>query len=211
MTTDLRGPSVTEAYGFAWSELKRSFLELLLIGVVWVLLASIAGYFRGGLTGFAYQVLLLSPVTFGTMWAFLRAARGETPDVGDMFAAFRGDYWQAVLASLLLHFIVAIGTALLVVPGVIAAVRLSWVPYLVIEERLDAISSIRESWERTRGYGWTIFGIWLLAIPILIVGAMLLVVGIIPAILWVYLAHACYYAAISTRERAAREAGIGTT
>ena len=27
------GPSATEAYGFAWAELKRCFLELLLIGV----------------------------------------------------------------------------------------------------------------------------------------------------------------------------------
>ncbi|HZR81189.1 MAG TPA: hypothetical protein VFD92_08835 [Candidatus Binatia bacterium] len=208
MTTDLSGPSVTEVYGFGWSELKRSFLELLLIGVVWLLLSSVSGYLRGGLVGLAYEVLVLGPVTFGGMWAFLRAARGETPDVADLFAAFRIDYWQAVLASVLLHAIIAIGFVLLVVPGVIAAVRLSWVPYIVIDERVDAITAVRESWERTRGHGWTIFGIWLLAIPIVLVGIALLVVGIVPALMWVQLASACYYAAIATRERAARDAGL---
>lgn len=208
MTTDLTGPSVTDAYGFAWSELKRAFLELFLIGVVWLLVAAVSGYLRGRLIGLIYEVLVMGPVSFGGMYAYLRAARGETPDVGDLFAAFRGDYWQAVLASILLHAIVAIGTMLLVVPGIIAAVRLSWAPYLVIDEKQDAVTAIRESWERTRGHGWTIFGIWLLAIPILLVGAILLVVGVIPALMWAHLATACYFAAIATRERAARAVGL---
>jgi uncharacterized membrane protein len=208
MTTGLTGPSVTDAYGFAWSELKRAFLELFLIGVVWLLMGAVSGYLRGRLIGFVYEILVMGPVTFGGMYAYLRAARGETPDVGDLFAAFRGDYWQAVLASILLHAIVAIGTMLLVVPGIIALVRLSWAPYLVLDEKMDAVSAIRESWERTRGHGWTIFGIWLLAIPIVIVGAILLVVGVIPAMIWAHLAAACYFAAIATRERAARAAGL---
>lgn len=208
MTIEMRGPSVTEAYGFGWAELKRAFLELFLIGVVWALLAvAVPGYLKGFL-GLAYQVLVAAPITFGGMWAYLRAARGETPDVGDLFVAFRGDYWQAVLASIVLHAIIAIGTALLVVPGIIAAVRLCWVPYLVIDEKLDALVALRESWERTRGYGWTIFGIWLLAIPIALVGLILLVVGIVPALMWIQLASACFYAAIQTRSRAAREAGF---
>ncbi len=51
MTTDMTGPSVTDAYGFAWSELKRAFLELLLIGIVWALLAVAVPGYLGGLFG----------------------------------------------------------------------------------------------------------------------------------------------------------------
>jgi hypothetical protein len=70
------------------------------------------------------------------------------------------------------------------------------------------VSALRESWERTRGHGWTIFGIWLLGLPILLGGLILAGVGVIPALMWVQLAQACFYAAIQIRERAAREAGL---
>jgi hypothetical protein len=204
----LSGPSASEAYGYAWGELKRCFLELLLLAVVWALLSAPSGWFRESLVGTAYHVLVLGPVGFGGMYAFLRAARGGTPEIGDLFVAFRGDYVQVVLASLLMGVLISIGFVLLVVPGVIVTVRLAWVPYLVTDEHLDAVAAVRASWERTRGHGWTIFGIFLLAIPIVAVGLVLLVVGVIPALMWVQLASAVLYAAVTTRERAARAAGI---
>ena len=194
-------PSATEAYGIAWTELKRCFLELLLVGVVWMLLSAPSGWLGERLLGVAYHLLVLGPVGFGGMYAFLRAARGGTPDVGDLFAAFRGDYWQAVLAGLLISALVGIGMVLLVVPGVIAAVRLAWVPYLVIDERLAAVDAVKASWERTRGHGMTIFAIGLLAIPIVLVGLLLLGVGVILSLMWIQLAAAVLYAAVTTRER----------
>jgi uncharacterized membrane protein len=201
-------PSTTEAYGIAWRELKRCFLELFLLGVVWAVLSAPSGWFQESVLGLAYHVLVLGPVSFGGMYAFLRAARGETPEVGDLFVAFQRNYWQAVLASLMVSALVGVGMVLLVVPGVIALVKLAWVPYLVIDERLDALAAVRESWERTRGHAMTIFGIFLLAIPLMLVGLLLLVVGIIPALVWVQLASAVVFAAVSTRQRLAREAGV---
>jgi len=206
--SDVTGPSATEAYGFAWPEIKRCFLELLLLGIVWLLLSAPSGWFGDDLLGIAYHVLVLGPVGFGGMYAFLRTARGGRPEVGDLFAAFRGDYWQAVLASLLMSALIGIGTALLVVPGIIAAVRLAWVPYLVIDERLDAVAAIRASWERTRGYGMTIFALWLLAIPIVLAGLLLLGVGVILSLMWIQMASAVLFAAVTTRDRVAREAGL---
>lgn len=204
----LSGPSAIEAYGFAWAELKRCFLELLLIGVVWMLLSAPSGWLGDDLLGIAYHVLVLGPVGFGGMYAFLRTARGGTPDVGDLFTAFRGDYWQAVLAGLLMSVLIGLGTALLIVPGVIAAVRLAWVPYLVLDERLGAVDAIKASWERTRGYGMTIFVLWLLAIPIVLLGLLALGVGVILSLMWIQMASAVLYAAVATRDRVAREAAL---
>ena len=206
--TDLAGPSVTEAYGFAWGELRRSFLELLVVVLVWILVAAPSGWFRESTLGIAYHALVLGPVGLGGMWAFLRAARGQKPEVADLFEPFRTNYAQSVIASLLWGALIAIGTVLFLVPGIIAAVRLSWVPYLVVDEKMEAVAAVRESWERTRDHGWTIFGIGMLAIPILLVGLLLLGVGVIPAGMWVQLAAATYYAAITARERAARAAGV---
>lgn len=195
------GPSASEAYAKAWDVLKRCFLELLLLAVVWALLSAPAGWFRDSLLGPAYQVLVLGPAGFGGMYAFLRAVRGGKPEVADVFVAFRDNYVQAVLASLLMGVLISIGFVLLVIPGFIAIVRLAWVPYLVTDEHLDAVAAVRESWERTRGHGWAIFGLFLLAIPILLIGVVLLVVGVIPALMWVQLASAVLYADVTARSR----------
>jgi uncharacterized membrane protein len=202
------GPSATEAYGFAWTELKRCFLDLLLVGIVWLLLCVPSGWFGDEWLGMAYHVLVLVPVGFGGLYAFLKAARGGKPEVGDLFVAFRDVYLQAVLAGVLTSVIIGVATVFLIVPGIIAAVRLAWVPYLVTDERLAAVDAIKESWARTRGYGWTIFAIWLLAIPLALLGLLAFGVGIIVAMMWVQLAAAVLYAAVTTRNRVAREAGV---
>ena len=202
------GPSASEAYAQAWDVLKRCFLELLLLAIVWALLSAPSGWFRESLVGTAYHVLVLGPVGFGGMYAFLRAVRGGTPEIGDLFVAFRGDYVQVVLASLLMGILISIGFVLLVIPGFIAIVRLAWVPYLVTDEHLDAVGAVRESWERTRGHGWTIFGIFLLAIPIVLVGLVLLVVGVIPALMLAQLASAALYADVTARIGTARDATV---
>lgn len=206
--SDAIAPSASDAYWRALDELKRHFLELLLIAVVWLLVSAPSGWFREGMLGTAYHVLVLGPVGFGGMYAFLRAARGQTPTVEDLFAAFRGNYWQAVLAAILMGALIAIGMILLVVPGIVAAVRLAWVPYLVLDERLEAVAAIRASWERTRSHAWTIFTIWLIAIPLLLVGLLLLGVGVIVSLMWIQLAAAVYYATVSGREPTAVAATV---
>jgi uncharacterized membrane protein len=193
------GPSVMDAYRAGWEVLKRFALELLAVSVVWGLLSMPSLYLSENLLGLAYHVLVLGPLSFGGAYAFLRAARGARPQVPDLFAAFRIDYWQAVLANVLVSAIVGIGFVLLVVPGVIATVRLAWVPYLVVEEQKPAVEALRESFERTAGHGWTIFGIGLCAIPLVLVGLLLLVVGLIPALMLLQLAMASYYAAVVSR------------
>lgn len=204
----LSGPSASEAYAQAWDVLKRCFLELLLLAVVWALLSAPSGWFRESLVGTAYHVLVLGPVGFGGMYAFLRAVRGGTPEINDLFVAFRGDYVQVVLASLLMGVLISIGFVLLVIPGFIAIVRLAWVPYLVTDEHLDAVGAVRESWERTRGHGWAIFGVFVLAIPIVLIGLVLLVVGVIPALMWVQLASAALYADVTARIGPSRGAAL---
>jgi uncharacterized membrane protein len=199
--SDGRAPSAFEAYGSAWTELKRRFLELLLVGVVWLLVTMPSGWFRESAVGIVYQVLVLGPLGFGGMYAFLRAARGEIPEVSDLFLPFRRDYAQAVLASILMSALIGLGFVLLVVPGIVAAVRLAWVPYVVVDERTEAVAAIRVSWERTRPYAWTIFAMFLIAIPLALAGALLLGVGVIPAMMWIQLASALLYVTVAPHDR----------
>ena len=202
-------PTVEGAYSHAWEILKTDFWSLLLIGfIAWLLgIAIESGLSRGGggtgLLGSLYHVLIGGPINYGAAYAWLRAVRGEKPEVGDLFVPFQRHWVAAVIANLLVTIIIIVGLVLLIVPGIFLAVRLSFVPFLVVDEGKGPVDALTESFSRTAGYGWTIFGAFLLGVLIIIVGFILLIVGSIPATMLVYLAFASLYAAITARKSTA--------
>jgi hypothetical protein len=99
--------------------------------------------------------------------------------------------------QILLTIVIVIGFLLFIVPGIVMAVRLSFVPFLVVDEGRGPVDALIASWNRTASYGFTIFSTALLGAFIVLVGLVLLVVGSIPATMLVYLAFASLYAAIT--------------
>lgn len=201
---------VGACYGNGWRKMRKYFLELLAIVIIamviglpsgmgsWVERAT-SGAAILGLFGFIYSVLVVWPVGYGVSFAYLKAARSDRLEVKNMFAAF-GNYWNAILANLLVGVIVTIGFFLLIIPGIIFACKLAFTPYLVVDRKMDAIQAVKESWRMTGGYSWKVFLIGLLAIPISIAGFICLIVGIIPAGIWISLALASLYHAVSVSE-----------
>ena len=118
---------------------------------------------------------------------------------------------NAVLANLLVGVIVIIGFALLIVPGIIFACKLAFTPYLVVDRKMAVIEAVKESWRMTGGHSWKVFLIGLLGIPVCIAGLICLGVGVIISIMWITLAFASLYHAVSqTGEASARE-GVPAT
>jgi len=149
-----------------------------------------------GVVLFAYALLIAGPIEYGAASAYLKAARGDKLEIKDMFTVFR-NYWNAVLANLLVDIIVVVGFILLIVPGIVFACKLAFVHYLVVDEKMGAIEAIKGSWRMTNGHAWQVFLIGLLAIPISIAGLICFGVGIIIAVMWVSLAFASLYHAIN--------------
>ena len=85
-------------------------------------------------------------------------------------------------------------------PGIIFACKLAFVPYLVIDQKMDAVQAIKESWRLTNGYATKVFLIGLLSIPIHILGLICCGVGVIPAAMWVELTFASLYYAVVTQQ-----------
>lgn len=70
----------------------------------------------------------------------------------------RRNYLTIVLSYLLVAAIVIMGFILLIVPGIIFAIRLAFVPYLVMDKGLEPVAAVEKSWNMTRDHGWAIFG-----------------------------------------------------
>ena len=67
-----------------------------------------------------------------------------------------------MIANIVVAVIVGLGIIMLIVPGIIFACRLAFVPYLVVDREMDVMDALRVSWDMTRGPGWQIFFIGLL-------------------------------------------------
>lgn len=89
-----------------------------------------------------------------------------------------------VLGAALVHMVLAFAKVLLIfllLPlGMFVYVRLSFVTLLMLEEDLDPIDAIKQSWAMTRGFFWPLFGIVLIN-GTLQFALMPTVVGLIPA------------------------------
>jgi uncharacterized membrane protein len=128
--------------------------------------------------------------------------RDERPNVGDLFLGFKKSYLNIVLANLLVFAICGIGFLLFIVPGIIFACRLAFVPYLVMDKGLDPVAAIEKSWFMTRGHGWRIFGMYLLSIFLVAAGFMLLFFPGLAALMWSGAAFASLYHAVDLEDQA---------
>jgi uncharacterized membrane protein len=140
----------------------------------------------------AFMFLVVKPMQFGISFLNLKAARGEKIEIKEMFSPFK-DFWNVVLAGFLTSLIVGFGSLFLIVPGIILACKLIFVPYIVMDKKMKATEAIKESWEMTNGHAWTIFGMAILAFPIIIAGYICLFVGVFISIMWLYISFATMY------------------
>ncbi len=201
-------PVVSDVYGHGWEILKKYFPELLLVFFVQMLLSIPMGFtsmffnieyigtFTTGLFNFIYGVLVLMPVGYGTSWVFLKAVRGEDFRVQDIFFAYQS-FWNILLANILVGLIVGAGILMLIVPGIIFACKLAFVPYLVMDEKMEAVDAVRKSWNMTRGHTGTIFLMGVVAFFVGLGGLICFIIGIIPAVIWISLAFATIYMSVS--------------
>ncbi|PLX11257.1 MAG: hypothetical protein C0597_15370 [Marinilabiliales bacterium] len=205
-------PTAGESYSLGWRRMFEYFLYAFLVIVFLGVISAPVGWTYEiehihfpmmfnffSIFTIAYFFFLVAPLKYGAKKVLLRIIRKETIDLNELFYGFK-DYINIVLANLLLSAIIGIGMVFLIVPGIIFACRLAFVPYLVVDKKLDAVKAVEESWKLTRGHGWTIFLMALMIIPISIAGLLMLGVGVIFAIIWVNLAFTAIYVVIMAKK-----------
>lgn len=205
-------------YGYAWNKIWKYFLELLLVAIVSFLLIlptigldkdnsylftensirvdlfiiSFEGYGAYLLLAIAYMLLFQWPLEYGISYVHLKAVRDEKIKVQNMFESFN-NYWNAVFANLLVAVIIGFGILMLVIPGIIFACKLAFVPYLIVDQKMEAVEAVKASWEMTKGYGFVIFFTGFFAIFLFIFGMIALIVGAVIALIWIRLTSASIY------------------
>lgn len=216
-------PEVGSCYGHAWHTMWKKFVDLFLIilasfalsipawglsyykDIPWPIHIIISGF------SFIYAVFFYWPLEYGISYAFLRAARGEAVRVSDMFEVFK-NYLNALLANIIVGLVIIIGLCFCIVPGIILACKLAFVPYLIVDRKMEVTDAIRDSWNMTTGHAVTVFLIGFLAVPIFIAGFIVCCVGMVVSSIWVKLAFAyIYFAVARTMMPPADQSGMPAT
>lgn len=146
-----------------------------------------------GIFALAYSFLVIPVFDFGSDLIFVHATRKQKVDFKYLVSGFSENYLNIILANLLVFALVLIGIIMLLIPGIIIGCRLAFVRYLVMDKKMEPITAVEESWRLTKGFGWTIFAMGLVSFFIIILGILMLIIGIFPAIMWVNGAFASLY------------------
>ena len=109
-----------------------------------------------------------------------------------------GPFWRFLGAHILSVIAIAIGFLLLIVPGIILSLGLSFVPYLVVERGLSPIEAMKESWRITKGHKWELALLFLALVGINLLGVLALGIGIFVALPITIIAFAHAYRTLAT-------------
>jgi len=113
-----------------------------------------------------------------------------TVKIGDLWNP--QPFWRYLGAQFLVAIIIFVGLLLLIVPGIIAALGLLFVLYVVIDRGAGPINALKESWRITNGNKWQLFLFGLVLIGLNLVGLLALVVGLLVTVpvTWIAVTHA---------------------
>ena len=139
-----------------------------------------------------YYFGIASIYSYGVIHIFTKVARKKAFVFEETFLGFR-TFFRLIQSRLLVFLVVGLGLVLLLIPGLFMACRLVFVPYLIMDKKHGVVDSLKISFYMTKGYSWTIFGMWILSFVIIILGLVLLGFGILVSLVWINAAFAVLY------------------
>jgi len=103
---------------------------------------------------------------------------GRIPEFEDLFnrAPLLFHY---VAATILFTLMVVVGLVFLIVPGIYLAIRFGYYGYFIVDEEVGPIEAFKKSSDLTEGVRMDLFLLFALLIGLNIVGALVLLVGLL--------------------------------
>jgi len=195
-----------EAVSWGWIRFKEN--APLLVGVQFVALVvpTFVQHFGTAMARGAFMELVINIAAFvvtatlelGLIKIALRIIDGQPVEFAHLFDIFDRVAWFA-LARFIMMVAVGLGLFLLVVPGVVIALRLWFIGYATIDEHPPGLDTLQRSVEVTRGFTFDLFLFALLLIAINFLGALCFGVGLLVSLPVSLLATAYVYRHLAAR------------
>lgn len=208
---------MNEAVKFGWNSMKSNFwlfVGVFVVGGLVMILPTALGFalalpafkstgmyvVRGYLSSFlqvaSWVVNLI--IGMGYITIALKLVDGQKPAFKDLFTSIK-HFFSFLLVNLCYGVIVFVGILLLIVPGIIWALKFQLAPYFVIDRGMDPITALKASAAATKGakVELLLFGILLQFINA--AGFLVVLLGLFATVPTTMVALAHMYRALSKR------------
>lgn len=202
MANDTPDFSAQGALRFGWARTMANLKPLLSLSALSVLLSLAHEALYRARPFSAVLVLGVQLLQIGVTLVLVRVALKlcdeKTVSLHKMEGLLSG-YLPYLLALLIYGVVVATGLLLLIVPGIIWALRFGFAGFLVVDKNLDPLEAMTESSRLTRGVKGRLLGFALLVALANLLGALALGVGLFVTIPMSFIAAAHVLKALEAR------------
>ena len=122
--------------------------------------------------------LVLFPLGVGLGLLGIRRAAGKDTPVSTLWEPYSHALPLIVMFVLMAVLVVA-GFFLLVLPGIYLSIAYSFAPYLIVEKNMGVWEALETSRKAITQYWWRYFGLMIVALVLIIIGAIPLLIGLI--------------------------------
>lgn len=207
------GIPMGDAISFGWNAFKQHAPLLISVFLVAIL---VPGFIRwmgervarnGGMLFLIHVIefVVACAIELGILKIALRIRDGKPVEFANLFDSVDLIAYY-VAACVLCSIAVFLGLVLLIVPGIIIAVRLLFVGYWIVDERRGPLDAIQRSWDLTSGLTLDLFLFGILLIAINVLGLVLFLVGVLVTLPVTTLAAADIYRRLRLEDTAAAPA-----
>ena len=123
------------------------------------------------------SIVLSMIVMMGAIKIYLRFCDGEKGEFSDLFSCYPL-FFKYLVGSILYGLIVVVGLILLIIPGIVWAIKFQFFDYLIVDKGLGPIDALEKSSEITRGVKWDLFIFGILLGIINLMGFLCLMIGL---------------------------------
>ncbi len=210
--------SIDESIKFGWAAMKNNigfFIGLLVIsGLIFAGVGIVSGIFESFIPAVSPVMDIVTQiiwiiVTMGLMKIAIRFAGNEKGEFSELFSCAHL-FLKYAVSSILYFLIIFGGMLLLVVPGIIWAIKFNFYGYLIVDRGLGPVEALKKSSEMTDGVKWDLFVLGILVTLINILGALCFGIGLFATIPTTMVAVAFVYRKLLSRAEN-REAAVEST
>jgi len=190
------------AFNNKWLIWKPMLITYLIMFAVGLVLGLVTGVFGITEDSFLYSIidlgitLITLPLSYGLTLYIMKSIKGEKITLIDAFKNRFKYLLPIFLVTLVTGLLVMIGTILFIIPGIIVAVRLSQIGFIMAESEDDAMKNLnplKESNRLMKGNGWNFVVFGLSFIGWILLGSLTLGIALIWVMPYITVAQIYYY------------------
>lgn len=193
--------SKSEAIKVGWNLTKINLGFLVIIYVIFVLVFSTLGLMvsltKENFPLISFNINIISFILqmiagIGLLKIYLKFYDNQKAEISDLYNYYYL-FFKYLVGSILYILIVIGGFILLIIPGIIFALRYQFFMCLIVDKELSPIEALKKSAEITKGSKWNLFLFWLVILGLNLLGFLCLLVGLIVTIPITFFAYIFVY------------------